>query len=147
MPKDTEKENLCKHTQDAQTFLFSQKIGMAYIHWTATKMIVCIENAQHPLIIDSGSHSSKVDKNYLDIHFPNWEKQFFPIKEKHFESASGKIKSIGTIIIEIIILHKKVNIRFNPEFFVLEDAHIKGFLLNTDYQRMHGIDIYNIKNR
>ncbi|MBW0492548.1 hypothetical protein O181_032263 [Austropuccinia psidii MF-1] len=55
--------------------------------------------------------------------------------------------SIGTIIKEIIIPHRKGNIRLNPEFFVLEDANIQGFLLGTDYQRMYGIDIYNIKNR
>ncbi|MBW0581875.1 hypothetical protein O181_121590 [Austropuccinia psidii MF-1] len=55
--------------------------------------------------------------------------------------------SIGKIIKEIIIPHRKGNIRLNPEFVVLEDAHIQGFLLGTDYQRMYGIDIYNSKNR
>ncbi|MBW0471083.1 hypothetical protein O181_010798 [Austropuccinia psidii MF-1] len=55
--------------------------------------------------------------------------------------------SIWTIIKEIIIPHRKGNIRLNPEFVVLDDAHIKGFLLGTDYQRIHGIDIYNSKNR
>ncbi|MBW0504567.1 hypothetical protein O181_044282 [Austropuccinia psidii MF-1] len=55
--------------------------------------------------------------------------------------------SIGTIIKEIIIPHRKGNIRLNPEFVVLDDAHIKGFFLRTDYQRMYGIDIYNSKNR
>ncbi|MBW0489720.1 hypothetical protein O181_029435 [Austropuccinia psidii MF-1] len=55
--------------------------------------------------------------------------------------------SIGTIIKEIIIPHRKGNIRLNPEFVVLEDAQIQGFLLGTDYQRMCGIDIYNSKNR
>ncbi|MBW0490032.1 hypothetical protein O181_029747 [Austropuccinia psidii MF-1] len=54
---------------------------------------------------------------------------------------------IGKIIKEIIIPHRKGNIRLNPAFFVLEDAHIQGFLLGTDYQRMYGIDIYNSKNR
>ncbi|MBW0578808.1 hypothetical protein O181_118523 [Austropuccinia psidii MF-1] len=54
---------------------------------------------------------------------------------------------IGTIIKEIIIPHRKGNIRLNPEFVVLEDSHIQGFLLGTDYQRMYGIDIYNSKNR
>ncbi|MBW0585876.1 hypothetical protein O181_125591 [Austropuccinia psidii MF-1] len=54
---------------------------------------------------------------------------------------------IGTIIKEIIIPHRKGNIRLNPEFLVLDDAHIQGFLLGTDYQRMYGIDIYNSKNR
>ncbi|MBW0555150.1 hypothetical protein O181_094865 [Austropuccinia psidii MF-1] len=55
--------------------------------------------------------------------------------------------SIGTIIKEIIIPHRKGNIRLNPEFVVLDDAHIQGFLLGTEYQRMYGIDIYNSKNR
>ncbi|MBW0469366.1 hypothetical protein O181_009081 [Austropuccinia psidii MF-1] len=55
--------------------------------------------------------------------------------------------SVGTIIKEIIIPHRKVNIRPNPEFVVLDDAHIQGFWLGTYYQRMYGIDIYNSKNR
>ncbi|MBW0590923.1 hypothetical protein O181_130638 [Austropuccinia psidii MF-1] len=55
--------------------------------------------------------------------------------------------SIGTIIKEIIISHRKGNIRINPELVVLNDAHIQGFLLGTDYQRMYGIDIYNSKKR
>ncbi|MBW0583755.1 hypothetical protein O181_123470 [Austropuccinia psidii MF-1] len=86
-------------------------------------MTVCIENAQHPLIIDSGAHCSIVARNYLDTHFPNWEKQLLPTKARKFKSASGKMISIGTIIKEIIIPHRK------------------------DYQRMYGIDIYNSKNR
>ncbi|MBW0488670.1 hypothetical protein O181_028385 [Austropuccinia psidii MF-1] len=57
------------------------------------------------------------------------------------------MKSIGTIIEEIIIPHRKGNIRLNPVFVVLEDAHIQGFLLGKDYQRIYGIDIYNSKNR
>ncbi|MBW0464281.1 hypothetical protein O181_003996 [Austropuccinia psidii MF-1] len=40
MPKDTANKNLCKNTQDAQTFLVTPTKGMAYIHGTATKMIV-----------------------------------------------------------------------------------------------------------
>ncbi|MBW0494112.1 hypothetical protein O181_033827 [Austropuccinia psidii MF-1] len=55
MPQDTANKNLCKHTQDAQTFLVTPAKGMAYIHGTATKMTVCIDNAQHPLIIDRGN--------------------------------------------------------------------------------------------
>ncbi|MBW0469037.1 hypothetical protein O181_008752 [Austropuccinia psidii MF-1] len=57
------------------------------------------------------------------------------------------MKSIGTIIKQIIIPHRRGNIRLRPEFVVLEDAHLQGFLLGTDYQRMYGIDIYNSKNR
>ncbi|MBW0494294.1 hypothetical protein O181_034009 [Austropuccinia psidii MF-1] len=55
--------------------------------------------------------------------------------------------SIGEVIKEMIIPHRKGNIRLNPEFVVLEDAHIHLFLLGSDYQRMYGIDIYNSKNR
>ncbi|MBW0467805.1 hypothetical protein O181_007520 [Austropuccinia psidii MF-1] len=147
MPQYTASKNLCKHTQDAQTFLVTPNKGMAYIHGTSTKMTVFIDNAQHPLTIDSGAHCSIVARNYLDHHFPNWEKQLFPTKAKSFKSASGKMTSIRTIIKEIIIHHRKGNIILNPEFFVLEYAHIQGFLLGTDYQRMYGIDIYNSKNR
>ncbi|MBW0572316.1 hypothetical protein O181_112031, partial [Austropuccinia psidii MF-1] len=85
MPQDPANKNLCKHTQDAQTFLVTPTKGMTYIHGTATKMTFCIENAQHPLIIDSGAHCSIVAKHYLDNHFPNWEKQLFPTKAKSFE--------------------------------------------------------------
>ncbi|MBW0578049.1 hypothetical protein O181_117764 [Austropuccinia psidii MF-1] len=147
IPQDTANKNLCKHTQDAQTFLVTPTKVMAYIHGTATKMTVCIDNAQHPLISDIGAHCSIVAKMYLDNHFQNWEKQLFPTKAKSFKSASGKMTSIGTIITEIILPHRKGNIRLNPEFVVLNDAHIQGFLLGTDYQRMYGIDIYNSKNR
>ncbi|MBW0461009.1 hypothetical protein O181_000724 [Austropuccinia psidii MF-1] len=104
-------------------------------------MTVCLDNSKHPFIIDSGEHFSIVAKYYLDNHFPNLEKQLLPRKEKSFESASGKMTSIGKIIKDIIIPHGKGNIRLNPEFVVLEDAHIQGFLLGTDYQRMYGIDI------
>ncbi|MBW0571158.1 hypothetical protein O181_110873 [Austropuccinia psidii MF-1] len=109
-------------------------------------MTVCIDNAQHPLIIDSGAHCSIVARNYLENHFPNWEKQLLPTKANSFKRASRKMTSIGTIIKEEIIPHRKSNIRLNPEFVVLNDAHIQGFLLGTDYQGMYGIDIYNSKN-
>ncbi|MBW0579044.1 hypothetical protein O181_118759 [Austropuccinia psidii MF-1] len=122
MPQDTANKKLCKHTQDAQTFL-------------------------HPLIIDSGAHCSIVARNYLDNHFPNRGNQLLPTKAKSFKSASGQMTSIGTIIKEIIIPHRKGNIRLNPEFVVLDDAHIQWFLLGTDYQRIYGMDIYNSKKR
>ncbi|MBW0543362.1 hypothetical protein O181_083077 [Austropuccinia psidii MF-1] len=141
MPQDTSNKNLCKHNQDAQTSLVTPTRGMAYINGTATKMTVCIENAQHPLIIDSGAHCSIVARNYLNNHFPSWEKQLLPTKAKNAESASGEVNSIGTIIKEIIVPHRKGNIRGNPELVVLDDAHIQGFFLGTDYQRMYGIDI------
>ncbi|MBW0578336.1 hypothetical protein O181_118051 [Austropuccinia psidii MF-1] len=80
IPQDTANKNLCKHTQDAQKFLATATKGMAYIHVTAMKMTVFIDNAQHPLIIDSGAHCSIVAKTYLDHHFPNWENQLLPTK-------------------------------------------------------------------
>ncbi|MBW0484754.1 hypothetical protein O181_024469 [Austropuccinia psidii MF-1] len=120
---------------------------MAYIHGTATKMTFFIDNAQHPLIIESGAHCSIVARNCLDNHFPGWEKQILPTKEKNFKSASGNMTSIGKIFKKIIIPHRKGNIRLNPELLVLDDSHTQGFLLGTDYQRMYGIDIYNSKNR
>ncbi|MBW0504763.1 hypothetical protein O181_044478 [Austropuccinia psidii MF-1] len=73
MPQDTANKSLCKHTQVAQNFLVTPIKGMAYIHGTATKMTVCIDNSQHPLIIDSGTHCSIVARNYVENHFPNWE--------------------------------------------------------------------------
>ncbi|MBW0541749.1 hypothetical protein O181_081464 [Austropuccinia psidii MF-1] len=110
-------------------------------------MTVCIDNAQHPLIIDIGAHCSIVARNLLQNHFPNWENQPLPTKVKNFKSASGKMTSIGTIIKELIIPHRRGKIRLNPEFVVLDDAHIQGFLLRIDCQRMYGIDIYISKNR
>ncbi|MBW0475433.1 hypothetical protein O181_015148 [Austropuccinia psidii MF-1] len=38
MPQDTANKNLCKNTQDAQTFLVTPTKGMAYIYGTAKKM-------------------------------------------------------------------------------------------------------------
>ncbi|MBW0467861.1 hypothetical protein O181_007576 [Austropuccinia psidii MF-1] len=147
MPQDTANKNLGKHTQDAQKFLVTPTKGIAYIHGTATKVTVCIDNAQHPQIIASGEHCSIVARKYLDNHFPNWEENVLSTKAKNFKSASEKMTFIGTTIKEIIIPHRKGNIRINPEFVVLGNAHIQGFLLGTDYQRMYGIDIYNSKNR
>ncbi|MBW0497333.1 hypothetical protein O181_037048 [Austropuccinia psidii MF-1] len=147
MPRDTANKHLCKHTQDSQTFLVTPTRVMAYINGTATKITVCIDNSEHPLIIDSGAHCFIVARNYLDNHFPNWEKQLLQTKAKNFKGASGKMTSIGKITKKIIIPHRKGNIRLNPEFVVLDDAYIQGFFLGTDYQRMYGIDIYNSKNR
>ncbi|MBW0468969.1 hypothetical protein O181_008684 [Austropuccinia psidii MF-1] len=147
MPEDTEHKNLCKHTQDAQTFLVTPTRGMAYIHGTATKMTVCIDNSQHPLLIDSGAYFSIVSREYLENHFPKWEEKRFSTTAMNLQIESGKMTSIGTIIKERMIPHRKGNIRLNPEVVVLEDAHIQKFLLRTDYQRMYGIAIYNSKNR
>ncbi|MBW0469712.1 hypothetical protein O181_009427 [Austropuccinia psidii MF-1] len=147
MPQDTENKNLCKHTQHAQKVLGTPTRGMEYIHETATKMTFCIYNAQHPLIVESGAHSSIMARNYLDHHLPNWRKQLLPAKAKNFKSVLGKITSIGIIIKERIMPHRKGNIRLNPVFVVLEDTHIQGILLRPDHQRMYGIEIYNSKNR
>ncbi|MBW0531067.1 hypothetical protein O181_070782 [Austropuccinia psidii MF-1] len=84
-------------------------------------------------------------KNYSEKHFLNWEIQPFPTKKMNFKSASGKMPSVGTIIKEMIIGHIEVNTRLNPDYLVLEDAHIQGFLLRTDYQRIYGIYIYSSK--
>ncbi|MBW0468917.1 hypothetical protein O181_008632 [Austropuccinia psidii MF-1] len=79
--------------------------------------------------------------------YPKLGKQLLPTKAKRFKSESGKMTSTGTIFKEIGIPHGKGNIRLNPEFVLIEDAHIQGFLLGTDYQRTYDIDIYNSKNR
>ncbi|MBW0474092.1 hypothetical protein O181_013807 [Austropuccinia psidii MF-1] len=118
------RKSFYKHTKDAQTFLVTPTKGMSYILGTATKMTVCIDNSKQPLIIDSGAHCSIVLIEYQDNHFPNWEKKLFPTKAKNIKSASGKMTSIGTIIKEIIIPHRKGNIRLNPDFVVFEDGHI-----------------------
>ncbi|MBW0467469.1 hypothetical protein O181_007184 [Austropuccinia psidii MF-1] len=97
MLQDTANKKFCKHTQDPQTFLVKSTEGMEYIHGKSTKMTVCMDNYQHPLIIDSGAHCSVIAKDYLDNHFPNWERQLLPTKAKNFKSASGKLKSIGTV--------------------------------------------------
>ncbi|MBW0514728.1 hypothetical protein O181_054443 [Austropuccinia psidii MF-1] len=115
---------------------------MACIHGTATKMTLFVDNAQHPSKIYSGEHCSIVPRECLHKNFANWENQLLPTKAKNFQSASGKMTSIGAIIKEIIIPHIKGNIRLNPEFLMLEDSHIQGFLLGTDYQRIYGIDIF-----
>ncbi|MBW0496458.1 hypothetical protein O181_036173 [Austropuccinia psidii MF-1] len=103
-------------------------------------MTVHIDNDQDPLIIESGAHCSIVASNYL-------ENQILPTKAKNFKIALRKMIPIGTIIKEIIIPHRKGNIRLNPEFVVFDYAHTQGLLLGTDYQRMSGIDIYNSTNR
>ncbi|MBW0464245.1 hypothetical protein O181_003960 [Austropuccinia psidii MF-1] len=71
MPQETANKNLCKHTQDAETFLVTPTKGMAYKHGTSTKMTVCIDNAQHSLTIYSGAHCSILARDYLKKHFPN----------------------------------------------------------------------------
>ncbi|MBW0502896.1 hypothetical protein O181_042611 [Austropuccinia psidii MF-1] len=80
IPQDTANRNLCKHTQDSKTFLVTPTRGMEYINGKAKNMTVFFENAQHPLIIDSGAHCSIVARQYLDSQIPNWEKQLFPTK-------------------------------------------------------------------
>ncbi|MBW0529475.1 hypothetical protein O181_069190 [Austropuccinia psidii MF-1] len=147
MPQDTANNNLCKYTPDAHTFLVTPTRGMAYLNVTATNMTVFNDNSQHPFIIDSGAHCSIVAREYLDNHLPDWEKKLFQTKARNSKSTSGKWISIGTIIKEIIIPHRKGNIRLNKELLEIEDSQIQGFLLGTDYQRMYGIEISNIKNR
>ncbi|MBW0534607.1 hypothetical protein O181_074322 [Austropuccinia psidii MF-1] len=90
IPQDTTNKNLCKHTQDAQKFLVTPTKGMAYIQGTATKMTVCIDNSQHPFIIESGENCSIVARYYLDNHFPNWEIKLFPPKQRISRVHQGK---------------------------------------------------------
>ncbi|MBW0513668.1 hypothetical protein O181_053383 [Austropuccinia psidii MF-1] len=114
MPQDTENTNLCKHTQDAQTFLVKPTDRIEYIHGQPQEINVFIDKDQHPFIIDGGAHCSIVAIKYLNHHFPNWEKLIFPAKAKNFKFTSGKMTSIGTIIKEIIIPHRKVKTGILP---------------------------------
>ncbi|MBW0506517.1 hypothetical protein O181_046232 [Austropuccinia psidii MF-1] len=68
---NTSNKNLCKHTQDLQTFLVTPTKEWHIYMGQPQKMTVFVENSQHPLIIDSGAHFSIVDRTYLDNHFPN----------------------------------------------------------------------------
>ncbi|MBW0467389.1 hypothetical protein O181_007104 [Austropuccinia psidii MF-1] len=149
MPQDTATKNLCKYTQDAQRVLVKPTKGMAYIHETATKITVCIENAQQTLIIDSEAHFSIVSGNYLENHFPNWEKQLLPAKAKNFKSASGKMNSIGTIIKEIIIPHRKFSTTLTskqkPSFLKLLRKNRPAFAIGEEPLgkiRGHDIKLY-----
>ncbi|MBW0520055.1 hypothetical protein O181_059770 [Austropuccinia psidii MF-1] len=86
-------------------------------------------------------------KGMAYIHGTATRMTLLPTKANNLKNESGKMTSIGTIIKEIIIPHRKGHIRLKPEFVVLDDAHIQRFLLGTDFQRMYGIDIYNSQNR
>ncbi|MBW0487544.1 hypothetical protein O181_027259 [Austropuccinia psidii MF-1] len=108
-------------------------------------MTVCVEISQHPLIIDSGAHTSIVDRELLEKHFPNWESQIFPTKAKNLKNTSGKNKSIWAILKELVIPHKKSNIRPNQEFVVLEDTHIQRFLPGTVYGGCMGLKFTIVK--
>ncbi|MBW0469688.1 hypothetical protein O181_009403 [Austropuccinia psidii MF-1] len=88
MPPDFENKNLCSDTQDAQIYLVTPTKQMAYIHGTATNMIVYIHNAQDPLIIGSGAHCSIVARTYLDVQIGK-HKSFQP-RQKNFKSESGR---------------------------------------------------------
>ncbi|MBW0485277.1 hypothetical protein O181_024992 [Austropuccinia psidii MF-1] len=140
LPQDIPNKNFCKHTKAAQKFLVTPTKGKEYIHGIASKINFCVDNYQYPLIVNSGAHCSIVATEYLERNFPNWEKQLFPTKGKNLKCASGKMTSIGTIIKEIIILHREENIRLKPKLLV-EDSHIQVFLLGTDYQRIYRIEI------
>ncbi|MBW0461170.1 hypothetical protein O181_000885 [Austropuccinia psidii MF-1] len=102
-------------------------------------MTVCIDNVQHPFIIYNGAHCSIVARNYLDNHFPKWEKQLLPTEAKNFKGASGEITSIGTIIKQIITPHRK-------ETKFTEDAEKKkAFAIGEETLgkiRGHDIELY-----
>ncbi|MBW0560873.1 hypothetical protein O181_100588 [Austropuccinia psidii MF-1] len=97
MPQDTANKELRKHTQDAQTFLVTPTKGMAYIHGTATKMTVCIDNAQDPFIIDNGEHCSIVARNYLDNHFPNGETSSYPPWKRASKVLQKRLLPLGKL--------------------------------------------------
>ncbi|MBW0484324.1 hypothetical protein O181_024039 [Austropuccinia psidii MF-1] len=46
MQQETSNKNLCRHTQDEQTFLVTPTKGKEYIHGKSTRMTVYIDNAQ-----------------------------------------------------------------------------------------------------
>ncbi|MBW0514900.1 hypothetical protein O181_054615 [Austropuccinia psidii MF-1] len=98
MPQDTAKQNLLKHPQAAQKFLVTPTQGMEYILGTATKMTVCIENAQHPLIIESGAHCSIVARTYLDHHFSNWEKKSCQQSQRPSKINQGRGHPLGQLL-------------------------------------------------
>ncbi|MBW0495889.1 hypothetical protein O181_035604 [Austropuccinia psidii MF-1] len=135
--QDTREEFLVEYQEETQIEIKGIQLEAGMPQDTANK--TCVNTNK--------IHKHSYDQNLCGSSLPNWETQLFPANEKNFKSASGKMISIGTIIKEIIIPHRKGNIRLNSDFVVLEDAHIQGFLLGTDYQRMYGIDIYNSKNR
>ncbi|MBW0479730.1 hypothetical protein O181_019445 [Austropuccinia psidii MF-1] len=95
-------------------------------------MTICVENDQHPLMIDNGAHFPIAAKQYSQKNSPIGKSRSFQLRKRNFKSASEKMTSIGTIIKEIIIPYRKGDIRLNLEFVVLEDAHIQGFLLGKD---------------
>ncbi|MBW0509556.1 hypothetical protein O181_049271 [Austropuccinia psidii MF-1] len=97
MPQDTENKNLCKHTQDAQTFLVTPTKGMACIHGTATTMTDCIDNAQHPLIIDSGAHFSIVARTYMDHHFPTGKNNSCQPRKRASTVHQGRYHALGQL--------------------------------------------------
>ncbi|MBW0496834.1 hypothetical protein O181_036549 [Austropuccinia psidii MF-1] len=117
--QDTSNKSLCKNTKYAQKFLVTPAKGMAYIHGTATKMTLFVNNAKHPLIIDNGANFSIVAKEYLEKKILTWENQLFQTKAKNYRIVSEKMTSIGTIIKEIRIPYRKGDIRCNPELVVL----------------------------
>ncbi|MBW0461406.1 hypothetical protein O181_001121 [Austropuccinia psidii MF-1] len=56
LPQNTTNYNLFKHTQDAHKLLVKPNKGITYIHGPTPKIADCVDNSQHPLIIDSGAH-------------------------------------------------------------------------------------------
>ncbi|MBW0544332.1 hypothetical protein O181_084047 [Austropuccinia psidii MF-1] len=99
------------------------------------------------MIIDTEASCSIVGNKYLKDHFPKWEEELIPNKSRKFKCSSGRINSLGTIFKEIILPHRNGNTILKPEFVILENAQVQGFLLGTEYQRIYNIDIFNSKNR
>ncbi|MBW0490614.1 hypothetical protein O181_030329 [Austropuccinia psidii MF-1] len=99
------------------------------------------------MIIDTRASFSIVEEDYLKDHFPKWGKELIPTKARIFKSESVRMNYMGKIFKEIIPPHRKGNIRLKPEFVVLKNEQVQGFLLGTEYQRMYVMDICNIMNR
>ncbi|MBW0464213.1 hypothetical protein O181_003928 [Austropuccinia psidii MF-1] len=131
-------------TEDSESYsmgdAISAKIHRMHRHSWSHQPKATIDHRQWGTLLHIGQ---KLTGN----HVPNWEKQLLPTKAKNFKISSGKMALIEKIIKEIIIPPRKGNIRLNREFVVLDDAQIQGLLLGTDYQRMYGIYICNVKNR
>ncbi|MBW0521221.1 hypothetical protein O181_060936 [Austropuccinia psidii MF-1] len=57
------------------------------------------------------------------------------------------MNSLGTITKTFIIPHKKGDFRLEPDFVVLNNGKLRGFILGTEYQRIYGKQICNSINR
>ncbi|MBW0518839.1 hypothetical protein O181_058554 [Austropuccinia psidii MF-1] len=70
---------------------------MAYIHGTATTMTVCIENSQHPLIIDSGAHFSIVARITRTTTFRTGKTSSCPPRQRNSRVHKGRCLPLGQL--------------------------------------------------